>query len=57
MGEDGHFDLDFSHASLLFIGDEKDEIIPPELNEKNSKDITMKKSITDLKEFAKSRSF
>ncbi len=35
--ETGHIDLKVPHAPLLFISAEKDEIIPPELCEKNAK--------------------
>lgn len=51
MGSAGHVDLDLPHFPLLFIGGEKDEIIPPELNEKNAKAYTDKESITAFKEF------
>lgn len=51
MGSAGHVDLDLPHYPLLFIGGEKDQIIPPELNEKNAKAYTDKESITAFKEF------
>src|ERR1700744_1665074 len=37
LSEDGQIDLDLPHEPLLFIGGQKDQIIPPELNEKNAK--------------------
>ncbi len=52
MGEDGHIDLDEPHAPLLFIAGEIDEIIPPELNKKNSKAYKDENSISDYKEFS-----
>ncbi len=51
MMEDRHVDLATPHSPLLFIGGEIDEIIPPELNEKNSKAYTDKGSISAYKEF------
>jgi len=51
MGSSGKIDLDLPHVPLLFIGGEKDQIIPPELNEKNAKAYTDKDSITSYKEF------
>lgn len=52
MGSAGKVDLELPHMPLLFIGGEKDQIIPPELNEKNAKAYTDKESITTFKEFA-----
>ncbi len=52
MGSQGKVDLDLPHMPLLFIGGEKDQIIPPELNEKNAKAYTDEVSITAFKEFA-----
>jgi pimeloyl-ACP methyl ester carboxylesterase len=52
LGERGHIDLDLPHAPLLFIGGEEDEIIPYDLNEKNSKAYTDDLSITDFKAFS-----
>lgn len=37
MSESGHIDLALQHSPLLFLSAEKDEIIPPELCEKNAK--------------------
>jgi len=51
MGSSGKVDLDLPHMPLLFIGGEKDQIIPPQLNEKNVKAYTDIDSITDYKEF------
>lgn len=51
MGETGTIDLDIPHPPLLFIGGEKDEIIPPELNEKNAKAYTDEGSATFFQEF------
>ena len=52
MGEAGEIALDLVHAPLLFIAGEKDEIIPPALNEKNYKAYPDKPSVTDFKEFS-----
>jgi len=52
MGSQGHIDLELPHAPLLFIGGEKDEIIPFELNERNTKAYTNENSIAEFKEFA-----
>jgi pimeloyl-ACP methyl ester carboxylesterase len=51
MGEAGKVDLDIPHVPLLFIGGEKDEIIPPELNEKNSEAYTDDGSACYFEEF------
>lgn len=51
MGEAGQIDLDLPHAPLLFIGGEKDEIIPPELNEKNAEAYTDENSLTFFEAF------
>lgn len=51
MGEAGKVDLDLPHAPLLFIGGEKDQIIPPELNEKNSEGYTDPNSLTYFETF------
>jgi pimeloyl-ACP methyl ester carboxylesterase len=51
MGEAGQVDLDLPHAPLLFIGGEKDEIIPPELNNKNAEAYTDENSQTFFQEF------
>lgn len=52
MGEAGQIELDLPHVPLLFIGGEKDQIIPASLNEKNAKAYTDTNSVTDFKEFA-----
>lgn len=51
MGEAGHIDLSLPHAPLLFIGGEKDLIIPPHLNEKNADAYHDKSSRTLFREF------
>lgn len=51
MGEAGYIDLEIPHAPLLFISGEKDEIIPPELNEKNANAYTDPESVTFFQEF------
>jgi len=51
MGEAGQIDLDTVHAPLLFIGGAEDQIIPADLNEKNSKAYTDEICITEFKEF------
>ncbi len=51
MGEAGQVDLDLPHVPLLFIGGEKDEIIPPELNEKNAEAYTDEGSLTYFEQF------
>lgn len=49
MLETGHIDLEKTDAPLLFIGAEKDEIIPPQLNEKNAN--AYREGQADFKEF------
>jgi pimeloyl-ACP methyl ester carboxylesterase len=51
MGEAGQIDLNLPHAPLLFIGGEKDEIIPYDLNQKNAESYTDEGSIVDFKAF------
>jgi pimeloyl-ACP methyl ester carboxylesterase len=51
LGEDGHIDLETSHAPLLFIGGSEDQIIPPSLNQKNVEAYTDAESVTEFKEF------
>ncbi len=51
MMEDGKVDLQLPHPPLLFIAGEKDQIIPPELNEKNAKGYTDQNSLVTFKEF------
>jgi len=52
MGSTGHIDVETSHAPLLFIGGEKDQIIPAELSKRNSEAYTDEVSISEFKEFA-----
>ncbi|RVT96523.1 alpha/beta hydrolase [Mucilaginibacter limnophilus] len=52
LGSDGHIDLDMPHVPLLFVGGEKDQIIPASLNEKNVNAYKDEVSITAFKEFA-----
>ncbi|QNF31236.1 alpha/beta hydrolase (plasmid) [Adhaeribacter swui] len=52
MGEAGRVDLDLPHVPLLFIAGEKDQIVPPHLNEKNVRGYTDPNSVTALQEFA-----
>jgi pimeloyl-ACP methyl ester carboxylesterase len=52
MGEDGQIDTEMPHSPLLFIGAEKDEIIPTELCKRNSEAYNDEISITNYKEFA-----
>ncbi len=49
----GEIDLALSHVPLLFIGGEKDQIIPPELNEINAKAYTHKGSFVEFRQFPK----
>jgi pimeloyl-ACP methyl ester carboxylesterase len=51
LGETGKIELDRPHAPLLFIGAEKDEIIPADLCEKNSQAYTDRASLSDYVEF------
>jgi len=51
LGDAGHIDLDRPHAPMLFVGAEKDEIIPPELCAKNAKAYTDPGSLCDYAEF------
>jgi pimeloyl-ACP methyl ester carboxylesterase len=51
LGDTGKIDLDRPHAPLLFIGAEKDEIIPADLCEKNAKAYTDEASVSDYVEF------
>lgn len=48
----GKVDLEAPHPPLLFIAGEKDQIIPPELNEKNAKAYKDTGSVVGYKEFA-----
>jgi pimeloyl-ACP methyl ester carboxylesterase len=47
LGEAGHIDLERPHVPLLFVGAEKDEIIPPQLCERNAKAYTDPHSLSD----------
>jgi pimeloyl-ACP methyl ester carboxylesterase len=40
LGESGEIELDEPHAPMLFVGADKDEIIPPELCERNARAYT-----------------
>lgn len=51
LGEAGEIDMELPHVPLLFIGAEKDEIIPPSLNEKNSNAYKDDGSIAEFIEF------
>jgi pimeloyl-ACP methyl ester carboxylesterase len=51
MGEAGHIDTEMPHAPMLFIGAEKDEVIPAALCKRNAEAYTDKLSIADYKEF------
>ncbi|QHS56175.1 alpha/beta hydrolase [Mucilaginibacter sp. 14171R-50] len=51
MGEDGEIDTGMPHSPLLFIGAEKDEIIPAELCKRNAEAYEDDSSISDYKEF------
>jgi len=52
MGSAGKIDLDLPHKPLLFVAGEKDQIVPPSLNEKNFKAYSDSNSLTAYKEFA-----
>ena len=49
MMEAGELEPDKTNKPLLFIGGEKDQIIPPDLNEKNAK--AYKEGVAEFKEF------
>jgi pimeloyl-ACP methyl ester carboxylesterase len=51
LGAAGEIDMELPHVPLLFIGGEKDEIIPPSLNEKNSKAYKDEASMSDFRAF------
>jgi alpha-beta hydrolase superfamily lysophospholipase len=51
MGEDGHIDTKMPHAPMLFIGAEKDEVIPAALCKRNAEAYSDELSITDYKKF------
>lgn len=52
MGSSGRVNLDGSHAPLLLIGGEKDQIVPAHLNQKNRDAYTDEASVTDFQELA-----
>lgn len=52
MMKPGHVDLAIPHVPLLFIAGAKDNIIPDQLVEKNSKAYKDENSITEYKEFS-----
>ena len=52
LGPLGHLDLKQSHAPLLLLGGEKDEIIPAHLSQKNAEAYGDAASVTTFKEFA-----
>jgi pimeloyl-ACP methyl ester carboxylesterase len=52
MGVDGKIDMDMPHVPLLFIGGEEDQIIPLELNRRNSDAYTDEESVSEFKQFA-----
>ncbi|OOQ59245.1 alpha/beta hydrolase [Mucilaginibacter pedocola] len=52
MGEAGQIDMDMPHAPMLFIGGEKDEIIPAALNKRNAEAYTDEASISEFIEFS-----
>jgi pimeloyl-ACP methyl ester carboxylesterase len=51
MLKPGHIDLSKPHVPLLFIAAEEDQIIPPELCQKNAKAYEDKGSISDYQDF------
>jgi pimeloyl-ACP methyl ester carboxylesterase len=51
LGTAGEVDLNLAHSPLLFIGGEKDEIVPAELNEKNANAYGNAAGLVDLKVF------
>jgi pimeloyl-ACP methyl ester carboxylesterase len=51
MKEAGKVNLNLSHAPLLFVAAEKDQICPAELNKKNCEGYTDHGSVTEFKEF------
>ena len=52
MGEEGHIDTEMPHAPMLFIGADKDEVIPAALCKRNAEAYTDELSIADYKKFA-----
>lgn len=51
-GDQGEIDLSAPHVPLLFIGAEKDEIIPPSLNRRNASAYEDKRSHSEFIEFS-----
>ena len=52
MGDEGHIDLDAPHAPLLFVGAEKDGIIPPSLVMRNAEAYKDQRSHAEYVEFS-----
>jgi pimeloyl-ACP methyl ester carboxylesterase len=50
LGKAGQVDTEKPHPPLLFIGGEKDAIIPPELNKKNAEAYTDRRSLCEFHE-------
>jgi len=57
MGSSGRIDLERPHRPLLLIGGELDEIIPPQLTEKNYKAYKDVGSVTDFKVYPRRSHF
>lgn len=51
MGQAGHLDLAAPHVPLLFIGGDRDQIIPDKLNRRNAEAYTDRDSVAAFKEF------
>lgn len=52
LGDEGQIDVDRPHAPMLFIGAEKDEIIPASLVRRNAHAYTDERSHTEYREFS-----
>jgi pimeloyl-ACP methyl ester carboxylesterase len=52
MGKAGHVDLARPHPPLLFLGGDRDHIIPDKLNRRNAEAYTDGDSISDFQDFA-----
>jgi pimeloyl-ACP methyl ester carboxylesterase len=52
LGEDGKVDVEKPHVPLLFIGAEKDEIIPASLVKRNAHAYTDERSHREYREFS-----
>jgi pimeloyl-ACP methyl ester carboxylesterase len=52
MGDEGKIDVERAHAPLLFIGAEKDEIIPAPLVRRNAHAYTHERSHSEYREFS-----